>query len=149
FLFSEILAVTLAAAAAVHYRRRAAPALALVAAPLCIALWWLWLDRHGVSAANSGDYHLSDVFDPHYLSARALRLTRTLSAYRDEGGVFVSGLLSGRHAPRVNGWVFVVPLVVAAAVAGRRHRLLAAAAAAWVVCALAGLAVVYWIGRPG
>jgi hypothetical protein len=149
FLFSEILAITLAAAAAVRYRRRAAPALALIAAPLCIALWWLWLDRHGMSAANSRDYHLSDVFDPHYLSARAFRLTRTLSAYRVEGAWFVSGLLGGRHVARVNGWALVVPLVVAAAVAGRRHRLLAAAAAAWVVCALAALAVVYWIGRPG
>ena len=149
FFFSEILAVTLVAAAAVRYRRRAAPALALVAAPLCIALWWLWLDRHGLSAANSADYHVSDVFDPGYLSARAFRLTRTLTAYRSAGDWFVSRVFAGSHVPRVNGWVLVVPLVVASAVAGRRHRLLAAAAAAWVVFALAGLAVVYWIGRPG
>jgi hypothetical protein len=149
FFFSEILAVTLVAAGAVRYRRKAMPALALVAAPLCIALWWLWLDRHGMSAANSGDYHLSDVFDPGYLSGRVFRLTRTLTAYRLQGAWYVSRVLAGSHVPRVNGWVLVVPLVVASAVAGRRHRLLAAAAAAWVVCALAGLAVVYWIGRPG
>lgn len=149
FLFSEILAITLAAAAAVRYRRQAAPALALLAAPLCIALWWIWLSRHGVSGANSGDYHLSDVFDPHYLSARVFRLTRTLSAYRVEGGWFVSGVLGGWHVPGLNGWLLVVPLVVAAAIAGGRHRLLATAAAVWILCALAALAVVYWIGRPG
>src|SRR5262249_18301079 len=78
FFFSEILAVTLLVAAAIRYRRAAAPALLLLAAPLVIALWWVWLGRHGVSPANSGDYHLTDVLDPHYLVAQASRLSPVL-----------------------------------------------------------------------
>jgi hypothetical protein len=43
--------------------------------PLLIGAWWLWLGRHGISASNSADYHLSDVFDVHYLGDHTSRLT--------------------------------------------------------------------------
>jgi hypothetical protein len=147
FFFSEILALVLAAAAVYRYRRRAAPVFALIAAPFCIALWWVWLGRHGLSTRNSGDYHLSDVFDPHFLSDRASRLSRTLTWYRWEGKTLLSGLFGGWPVP-ASGWLLVVPLAVAFVLASRRNRLLGVAAAGWVVAALAGLAVIYWIGRP-
>src|SRR5262249_10272319 len=61
----------------------------------------------------------------------------------------LAGLFGGWHVPGLSGWVLLLPLVVAFVLAGRRHRLLAAATAGWVLCALAGLAVIYWIGRLG
>jgi hypothetical protein len=148
FFFSEILALVLVAAAVYRYRRRAAPAFALIAAPFCIALWWVWLGRHGLSARNSGDYHLSDVLDPHFLSDRSHRLSRVLTWYRWESKGLLSGLFGGWPVPASSGWLLVVPLALAFVLAARRHRLLGVAAAGWVVAALAGLAVIYWIGRP-
>jgi hypothetical protein len=148
FFFAEILALTLGIAAILRYGRRGLPTLALVAAPLLIVVWWVWLGAHGVSAANSGDYHLSDVFNLHFLSERSYRLGLTLSAFGTEVDRLAAGAFSGWHVPGLPGWVLLLPLGLALALSGRRHDLLAGAGAAWALCAFAGLAVIYWIGRP-
>ena len=148
FFFSEILALTILVVALLRYRRAGLPSALLVSGPLLIGAWWLWLGRHGISASNSADYHLSDVFDVHYLGDRTFRLTTSLTALREEAAQLVADGLAGWHVPAVSAWVLALPVILALALAARCRAVLVGAAAAWTLCAFAGLAVIYWIGRP-
>jgi len=147
FFFAGLLAIVILAAALVGSGRRGLSAAWLLLAPACILVWRLWLGRHGLPTTNSNDYHLSDVLDPHFLSERTFRLTRALSAVRQQVGELAGDAL-GAHSAEIVGFVLVIPWVGVLVLAGRRARVLAVAAALWVVGALGGLVVVYWIGRP-
>jgi hypothetical protein len=147
FFFSVVLALTIAGAAAVQSRRRALPALTLLAAPFSIALWWGWLAAHGLTASNKTDYHLSDLFDLHYLSKHTYRLEDGLHAIRIAFVKVTGEGLGGWGTGHLGGWALLVPWVVAAVLLARRFPVLVAAAVAWLVLALVGLAVIYFIGR--
>jgi hypothetical protein len=147
FFFSLVLALTIAVAALVQSRRRALPALTLLAAPFSIALWWVWLGAHGMTTANKTDYHLTDLFDLHYLSTHTYRLEDGLHAIR-LALVNVTGAgLGGWGTGHLGGWILVVPWVVVAVLLARRFRVLVVAIAAWLVLSIVGLAVIYFIGR--
>jgi hypothetical protein len=146
FFFSVILALTIVVAAVVRYRRRALPALAFLAAPFSIVLWWSWLAAHGMTTANKTDYHVSDLFDLHYLSAHTYRFHNGFLAIRQSFERAYDQVMSGWGTGGLRGWMFLV-LWAAAILLARRFRVLAAAAAAWVLFSILGLAVIYWIGR--
>jgi hypothetical protein len=146
--FGGLLALTLVGTAFVRFGRRGLPAAWLLLAPAGIVLWRIWLSRHGLPTANSSDYHLSDVLDPHYLSERTFRLTRGLRAIRREIEGLAIGALGGRVGPVPRAWIFLVPWVAILVLAGRRLRTLAIATVVWVLAALGGLAIVYWVARP-
>ena len=146
--FGGLLALTLVGTAFVRFGRRGLPAAWLLLAPAGIVLWRIWLSRHGLPTANSSDYHLSDVLDPHYLSERTFRLTRGLRAIRREIEGLVTGALGGRVGPVPRAWIFLVPWVAILVFAARRLRTLVIATAVWVLAAVGGLAIVYWVARP-
>jgi hypothetical protein len=147
FFFSLVLALTIAVAALVQSRRRALPALTLVAAPFSIALWWVWLGAHGMTTANKTDYHLTDLLDPHYLSTHTFRLEDGLHAIRLALVNMTGEGLGGWGTGHLGGWVLVVPWVVVAVLLARRFTVLVVAVAAWLVLSIVGLAVIYFIGR--
>jgi hypothetical protein len=147
FFFSLTLALTIAAAALVRSRRRALPALTLLAAPFSIALWWAWLIAHGMTTANKTDYHLSNLFDPHYLSKHAFRLGDSLHAIRTALEHVIGQGMGGWGTDHLSGWVLVVPWIAGAVLLARRRPVLVAAVAAWLVLSIVGLAVIYFIGR--
>ena len=147
FFFAVVLAVTIVGAAAVRFGRGALPALSLLLAPGCILVWRFWLSRHGLPTANSTDYHLSDVLDPHFLSERTFRLTRALHAIPREVKSLIGHALSGQYGPAVSGWILALPWLAVLVLAGRRLRVLAAATFVWFFGALGGVALIYWIGR--
>jgi hypothetical protein len=148
FFFGTLLAIAIAAAALVKYGRRGLPAAWLLLAPAGIVLWRIWLSRHGLPTANSSDYHVSDLFDPHYLSERTFRLSHGVRAIRREVEGLVSATLGGRVGPVPSGWILAVPWVAVLLLAGRRLRVPAVTIAAWALASLGGLAVVYWVARP-
>jgi hypothetical protein len=148
FFFGGLLAAVLAGAALVRYRHRGLPAAWLLLAPASILLWRAWLGRHGLPTANSSDYHLSDVLDPSYLSERTFRLTAGVRAIRRELEELISATLGGRVGPVPQAWILVIPWLAVLVLAGRRLRVAAAAAGLWVLAALGGLALIYWMARP-
>jgi hypothetical protein len=132
---AAVLAGTALVASVVRAPRRPlVPALVLLAPIVALAPWKLWLRAHDVPP--SGDYHLSDLFDPGFLADRLDRLSYAadrLPAYMLEPW----------------RWLLAVPIMlVAAFLVAPRRPALAALAIAPVVSVPLGLLVVYWIGTP-
>jgi hypothetical protein len=146
--FTSLLVMTVVAAAFARYGRRGLPAAWLLLAPAGIVIWRIWLHRHGLPTANSTDYHLTDLLDPHYLSQRTVRLTRGLHAISGELQSLVATGSWTRFGPAPSGWLLALPWAAVLVLAGRRARTLAVAAALWALASLAGLAVIYWVARP-
>lgn len=105
------------------------PLAAVAVAPVASRLaWGAWLSAHHV--ATSGDYRLSDLVDPGYLSGRWGRLGS--SAYRVPQYLF-----------DVGRWEAALPLALLVALLARRR--VSAMLLAFVVLALLGLVAIYWI----
>jgi hypothetical protein len=135
--FVAILLAAVVVVTGLALRGRAAlPALALLLAPLATLPWRLWLGSHGMPTSAT-DYRVADVLDPGYLADRTHRLS-----------VALHGLLDApfRQTQTV---VLVCASVALLLLAALRRPVLVAAVGAWLALSIAGLAVVYWIGRLG
>jgi hypothetical protein len=132
FMSVVLIVVVLAAGVAVH-RRRALPAVALLAAPLVVLPWRLWLSRHGLPT-TSPDYHVTDLLRPGYLADRTWRLRGALSV--------ADHVPFGERRTAALVWIAAAALVVAAV----RRPLIVAAVGAWLALASFGLLCIYWIG---
>jgi hypothetical protein len=134
FLGGLLVVAMLVASVAVH-RRPGLLAAVLVLGLAAILPWKLWLARHG-QPTSAGDYSWSELLHPGFLADRLHRL----------------GYASRHMAHFVldtGSWLLVLPLVLVALVLAARARpAVAIALAAWLVAGFAGLATVYWIGRP-
>jgi hypothetical protein len=132
---AELLALAVASAGLLLYRRAAAPALVLLIAPAVALPWRLWLHHHGLPG-SSPDYHASDLLNPSFLSERSGRLTGSLHALWD-------GLITAQLQTSAIIWISVAALGIVA----WRMPVIAGAVAGWFVLSLLGLTIVYWIGR--
>jgi hypothetical protein len=116
-------------------KRRALPILVSALGPAAIIPWKLWLHRHGLSSVAT-DYSWRTLGDVSYLTSHTDRLTYG-----------ASHLLTIPFDP--NLWTWVTPVALAAlAYSVVRLTAPAVAIAVWLLLALTGQALVYWIGRP-
>jgi hypothetical protein len=130
-----ILALVVAAAGIVLYRRGARSGFVLLAAPAVAVPWRLWLRHHGLPT-SSPDYHASDLLNPSFLSARVGRLTGSFHALYE-------GLITAQLQTSVIIWISIAALAILA----WRLPVIAGAVTAWFALSLLGLTLVYWIGR--
>jgi hypothetical protein len=134
-LLAGLLGLSLLAADLVRHGRPALASAALLLGPLAVVPWRVWLALHDqpVTASN---YSWADLLHPLYAAHRVDRL-----GYASHSMVALLGD-SGR-------WTAVLALaLVAAIVLAPTLRELSLVVCAWVVVAFAGLATIYWIGRP-
>jgi hypothetical protein len=133
-LFGALLVVVMLAASFVRFRREAVPALVLLAGPLAVVPWRVWLSSHGLRS-SAADYSLSDLANPGYLADHFWRLQRTLNS------------LETAVARDFHAVAFLCLLAVALLVAAMRTPLIAGVVAVWIILMLIGFVAVYWIGR--
>lgn len=133
FLFALAACVALAATTLVaRNRARAVEAAVAIGGVLVIALpWQLYCAAYGLSTQ---DYDLANMVRPSYLSAHADRLGPTVSELWTQ--------LTNAHAWGLLTWVIVLALLAGALAA--RWRLLTFAGV-WLVLAIGGLLMTYWI----
>ena len=134
FLGGLLVVAMLVASVAVH-RRAGLLAAVLVLGLAAILPWKLWLARHG-QPTSASVYSWGDLLHPGFLADRLHRL----------------GYASRHMAHFVldtGSWLLVLPLLLVALVLAARARpAVAIALTAWLVAGFAGLATVYWIGKP-
>jgi hypothetical protein len=149
-LSGAALAVAIVGASLVQYRRAGARAAVLLLGPAVILVWRVWLSAHGLRG-SSPDYDLAKLLDPGFLDGRAARLRYALhwmGVNVDRMFGHALPLASFGSSGRTETALLVAGLIVLLVLAGRRAPAIAAAIGVWVVLAYAGIAVIYWIGRP-
>jgi hypothetical protein len=149
-LSSAALTVAMIPAALLRYRRAGVRVCVLLLGPGAIVVWRAWLAVHGLRG-SSRDYKLANLLDPAFLERRASRLHYSLHqmaviADRLFGGALPLPALGslGRLeiAALIAGLLALLILVALEAPA------IAAALGLWLTLAYAGIAAIYWIGRP-
>ena len=107
--------------------------LVLLATPLAIVPWRLWLAHAGIPG-SSPDYKLSYLAHPGFLAGHVNRFTESTHVML--------------HAPFAEyaSTALVLIAIAAVAVALPRTPVIAGATAAWLALAGIGLASIYWIG---
>ncbi|CAB4696766.1 MAG: hypothetical protein F2663_05350 [Actinobacteria bacterium] len=118
------------------YRQRRSDfrsALLLLATPLAIVPWRLWLAHAGIPG-SSPDYRISYLAHPGFLVDHTHRFTESLRVML--------------HAPFAEyaSTSLVVVATAALVVSAVRRPVIAATVAAWCALAAGGLAAIYWIG---
>ena len=144
------LAVAMVAAGLLQYRRAGLRACVLLLGPGVIVVWRGWLAVHGIRG-SSPDYKLANLLDPGFLERRASRLRYSLHemaviADRIFGAALpLPGLGSlGRYETAA----LIVLLLALLVLVGREAPAVAVALGVWLTLAYAGIAAIYWIGRP-
>jgi hypothetical protein len=149
WLSAFFLAAVVIVTSLVQFRWRGIRAAWLLLGPGTIVVWWIWLHANGLRG-SSPDYALSSVFDPSFLDHQASRLGYSASAMTVTAGhMLATATPFGpiELTSRADAWAFAAALVVLLVFAARSSAAVTAAVACWLVLALAGLEIVYWIGR--
>jgi hypothetical protein len=122
----------------------------LLLGPAVIVVWRVWLAAHGLRG-SSPDYDLAKLLDPGFLERRAARLHYALhwmAVNVDRMFEHALPLVSFGSEGRTETALLAAGLLVLLVLAGRQAPAIAAAVGVWVVLAYAGIAAIYWIGRP-
>ena len=149
-LSGAALAIAMIVAGLLQYRRAGLRACVLLLGPGAILLWRAWLSVHGLRGA-SPDYKLANLLDPGFLERRAARLHYSLHemaviADRIFGGTLPLPALGSLG--RLEIAVLIAVLLVLLVFVALEAPAIAAALAIWLTLAYAGIAAIYWIGRP-